>query len=73
MDHDIDTLEIAAGLKEALVNNGLNVESILNFGPAQIASILGIDVYVGKIIFDETEKAVNNNDGLMLQQKSLIE
>jgi hypothetical protein len=62
MGHGIDVLEIATGLKDALINNGLTIESIFNFGPAGIASILGIDVYVAKIIFDATKNAVNNND-----------
>ena len=53
---EIDALEIAAGFKDALINSGLTIESILNFGPVEIASILGIDVYVAKIIFEATEK-----------------
>ena len=45
MGHGIDVLEIATGLKDALINSGLTIESILNFGPVEIASILGIDVF----------------------------
>ena len=51
-------LEIASGLKDALINSGLTIESILNSGPVEIASMLGIDVYVAKIIFDATEKSI---------------
>lgn len=54
MNHGIDALEIATGLKDALINSGLTIESILNSGPVEIASILGIDVYVAKIVFDAT-------------------
>jgi hypothetical protein len=43
MDHGIDELEIATGLKDALINSGLTIESILNSGPVEIASVLGID------------------------------
>ncbi len=56
MDNGIDVLEIAAGLRDALINSGLTIESIHNSGPAEIASILGIDLYVAKIIFDESLK-----------------
>jgi hypothetical protein len=30
MDQDIDLLEIASGLKDALINSGLTIESILH-------------------------------------------
>lgn len=72
MDHGIDELEIATGLKDALINSGLTIESILNSGPVEIASVLGIDVYVAKIIFDATEKSVNNN-GSKEQQNDVVE
>ncbi len=72
MDHVIDELEIATGLKDALINSGLTIESILNSGPVEIASVLGIDVYVAKIIFDATEKSVNNN-GSKEQQNDAVE
>ena len=72
MDHGIDALEIATGLKDALINSGLTIESILNSGPVEIASVLGIDVYVAKIIFDATEKSVNNN-GSKEQQNNAVE
>ena len=72
MDHGIDALEIATGLKNALINSGLTIESILNSGPVEIASVLGIDVYVAKIIFDATEKSVNNN-GSKEQQNNAVE
>jgi hypothetical protein len=45
MGHGIDVLEVATGLKVDLLWN-----PILNFGPVEIASIVGIDVYVAKII-----------------------
>ncbi len=72
MDYSIDALEIAAGLKDALINSGLTIEFILNSGPVEIASILGIDVYLAKIIFDATEKSLNNN-GSKEQQNDVVE
>jgi hypothetical protein len=72
MQHEIDALEIAAGLKDALINSGLTIESILHSGPVEIASVLGIDVYVAKIIFEATEKSVNSNRSKE-QQNDMVE
>jgi hypothetical protein len=57
---DSDMLQIADGLKNALINAKFTtIESILNSDSSEIASILGIDNYVAKIIFDAAEKAGN--------------
>ena len=66
---DIHTLEIANGLKDALIHTDFTIESILNSGPTKIASTLGIDPYVAKIIFNATKKAVKAN-GYMQQQNN---
>jgi hypothetical protein len=55
-DIRLDYLDIPKGLVEVLQNNGFTVEKILDFGPSQIAEILGIDHYVAQIIFKETTK-----------------
>ena len=67
----IHMLEIADGLKGALIHAGFTIESILNLGPGEIASTIGIDIYVAKIIFMAAEKAVNM-DILSKQQNNLI-
>ena len=67
----IHMLEIADGLKDALIHAGFTIESILNLGPGEIASTIGIDIYVAKIIFMAAEKAVNM-DILSKQQNNLI-
>lgn len=64
-------LEIADGLKDALIHAGFTIESILNLGPGEIASTIGIDIYVAKIIFMAAEKAVGM-DSLSTQQNNLI-
>lgn len=51
-------LEIADGLKDALIHAGFTIESILNLGPGEIGSTIGVDIYVAKIIFRAAEKAV---------------
>jgi hypothetical protein len=39
-----------------LQNADFTVEKILENGPSYIVEILGIDVYVGEIIYNETKK-----------------
>jgi len=55
-DERLDYLDIPKGLVEVLQTNGFTVEKILEYGPSQIAEILGIDPYVAQIIFNETTK-----------------
>jgi hypothetical protein len=58
-DQRLELVEIPKGLIEVLQNAGLSVEKILNDEPSNIAEKLGIDSYVGEIIFKETKKAVS--------------
>jgi hypothetical protein len=60
-DERLELVEISKGLIEMLQNAGFTIEKILENGPSHIAEILGIDVYVGEIIYHETKKASNNN------------
>ena len=59
-DERLDLIKISKGLIQILKRNGFTVEMILEYGPSQIAEILGIDVYIGKIIYEETKKATRN-------------
>jgi hypothetical protein len=58
-DQRLELVEIPKGLIEVLQNAGQTVENILNNEPSNIAEKLGIDSYVGEIIFKETKKAVS--------------
>jgi hypothetical protein len=60
-DERLEHLEISKGLIDMLQNTGFTIEKILENGPSNIAEILGIDVYVGEIIYNETKKASSNN------------
>lgn len=60
-DERLEHLDISKGLVEVLHTNGFTVEKILEYGPSQIAKILGIDEYVAQIIFNETSKTISNN------------
>ena len=61
MDPSIQLLEIAPGLKNSLMEAGLSILFILTAGPSEVASILGIESYVAKIIFDAAKKIVQEN------------
>ena len=53
-DERLEHLDIPKGLIELLQINGFTIESILEYGPSQIAEILGTDDHVAQIIFNET-------------------
>ena len=61
MDPGIQLLEIAPGLKNSLMEAGLSIRFIITAGPSEVASILGIESYVAKIIFDAAKKIVQEN------------
>ena len=59
-DNRLELIEIPKGLIEILQEAGFTVETILDSGPSHIAETLGIDSYVGEIIYKETKKASTN-------------
>ena len=59
-DERLEHLDIPKGLIELLQINGFTVERILEYGPSQIADILGTDDYIAQIIFSETTKNTSN-------------
>jgi hypothetical protein len=61
-DKRLELVEIPKGLIEVLQRNGFTIEKILDSEPTYIAEKLGVDPYIGKIIFHETEKALNKID-----------
>jgi hypothetical protein len=61
-DSRLELVEIPKGLIELLQNAGFTVEKILDSEPSDIAEKLGIDSYVGEIIFRETKKAISKID-----------
>ena len=58
-DPRLELVEIPKGLIEVLQNSGFTIEKILDSEPSEIAEELGIDSYVGEIIFKETSKIIN--------------
>ena len=57
-DGRLELIEIPKGLIEILQEAGFTVETILDSGPSHIAEILGIESYVGEIIYKETKNQV---------------
>jgi hypothetical protein len=55
-DERLELLLISKGLIEILQDAGFTIETILDNGPSLIAETLGIDMYVGEIIYNETKK-----------------
>ena len=53
---DILELEIADGLKELLMDYGFTRSRILKIHPSDLASILGIEDYVAKIICNAAKR-----------------
>ena len=56
IDERLELVELSKGLRQILQVAGFTVEKILENGPSQIAETLGIDVYIGEIIYNETKK-----------------
>ena len=55
-DERLELLDIPKGLIDILQSADFTVEKILEDEPSHIAEILGIDVYVAEIIYNETKK-----------------
>ena len=57
MESDIQLLELADGIKDALVNTGfLTVKSILSSTTSDISRRVGVDLYIAQIIFQEAKR-----------------
>jgi hypothetical protein len=55
-DSNIRELPIADGLKELLIDYGFTRQRILRIQSTDLASILGIDDYVAKIIYNAAKR-----------------
>lgn len=63
MDPGIQMLELAIGIKEVLTDAGFTtIDSLLRTSPSDIATMLGIELYVGKIIIDAAKQAAAVSD-----------
>jgi hypothetical protein len=57
MEPDIQLLELADGIKDALVNSGfLTIKSILGSTASDISHKVGVDLYIAQIIFQEAKR-----------------
>lgn len=53
---DVNELELADGLKELLMDYGFTSRRILKIPSSDLASILGIDDYIAKIICNAAKR-----------------
>src|ERR1051325_6746836 len=58
-DNVINKLDIAEGLKDALVRCGFRLDSLLTIQPNNLAEILGIEEYVAKLIISAAHDIKN--------------
>jgi CheY-like chemotaxis protein len=69
----INHLDIAEGLKDALVRYGFKLDSLLIMPPNNLAKILGIDEYVAKLIISAAHDIKNKaGTGSNVQHRILI-
>jgi hypothetical protein len=59
---DIKDMSIADGLKELLIDYGFTSERLIRLSPSDLASILGIDVYVAKIIHNAAKNQLRQRE-----------
>jgi hypothetical protein len=58
MTPGIQMLEVAIGIKDSLIAAGFtSLDSLLRSSPAEIAAIMGIELYVAKLIIDAARSA----------------
>jgi hypothetical protein len=63
MTPGIHMLEVAVGIKDSLIAAGFtSLDSLLRSSPAEIAAILGIELYVAKLIIDAAKSAAGHNE-----------
>jgi hypothetical protein len=57
MESDIQLLELADGIKRALVNSGfITIKSILENTASDISHKVGVDLYIAQIIYQEAKR-----------------
>ncbi|MDP9288535.1 MAG: hypothetical protein M3P08_10080 [Thermoproteota archaeon] len=59
---DIKDMSIADGLKGLLIDYGFTSERLIRLSPSDLASILGIDAYVAKIIHNAAKNQLHQRE-----------
>ena len=57
----INSLDIADGLKELLIEHGFTLEELSHTPSSELAELLGIDKYVAKLVCNAAMKLFNDN------------
>jgi hypothetical protein len=72
MSPGIQMLEVAIGIKDSLVSAGFTLESLVHASPADIATVLGIEMYVAKLILDAAKRAAGQNYASVEDENALL-
>jgi hypothetical protein len=59
---NIHQLDIADGLKELLLNKNYDLDILLQSEPSSLATELGIDEYVVKLVINAAKRQILHND-----------
>ena len=71
MNPGIQMLELAIGIKEVLIDAGFTtIDSLVRMSPSEIAAILGIELYVGKIIIEAAKQAAAQSESNLQEQNA---
>jgi hypothetical protein len=69
VDDWVQELDIADGLKQLMIDADLTIESVTGLDYLEVAEVLHVDSYVGKLIVEAAQKVIQerNDDQDLLQ------
>ena len=70
---DIQELPVADGLKKILIDYGFTRQKILGTQPDNLAAILGIEIYVAKIICDAAKRKNWQVDRIIFRNWTVVD
>lgn len=73
MRASIHTLDLANGIKDALIGHGFTLHVLAKISPSELASALGIDGYVAKIISKSARRHVDAENAAELTSRAPFE
>jgi hypothetical protein len=73
MESDIQLLELASGIKDALINAGFfSIDSILNSTTSDISRKVRVDLYIAQIILQEATKIKTETTLMSTVRNSIV-
>jgi hypothetical protein len=62
VDDWVQDLDIADGLKQLMIDADLTIESVTGLGYLEVAEVLHVDSYVGKLIVEAAQKVIRERN-----------